>query len=78
VVGGLLFSQLLTLFVTPVFYVYMDKLQRKLRGGRGTRPWKAEREEKPEASPVRELKQRAYRLRSREHGPDPRPAGTSD
>jgi HAE1 family hydrophobic/amphiphilic exporter-1 len=27
VVGGLLFSQLLTLFVTPVFYVYMDGLQ---------------------------------------------------
>jgi HAE1 family hydrophobic/amphiphilic exporter-1 len=29
VVGGLLFSQTLTLFVTPVFYVYMDKLRRK-------------------------------------------------
>jgi HAE1 family hydrophobic/amphiphilic exporter-1 len=29
VVGGLLFSQMLTLFVTPVFYVYMDKLQKK-------------------------------------------------
>jgi len=27
VVGGLLFSQMLTLFVTPVFYLYMDKLQ---------------------------------------------------
>jgi HAE1 family hydrophobic/amphiphilic exporter-1 len=27
VVGGLLFSQTLTLFVTPVFYVYMEKLQ---------------------------------------------------
>jgi HAE1 family hydrophobic/amphiphilic exporter-1 len=27
VVGGLLFSQLLTLFVTPVFYVYMDSFQ---------------------------------------------------
>jgi HAE1 family hydrophobic/amphiphilic exporter-1 len=31
VVGGLLFSQMLTLFVTPVFYVYMDGLQRRLR-----------------------------------------------
>jgi hydrophobic/amphiphilic exporter-1 (mainly G- bacteria), HAE1 family len=28
VVGGLLFSQSLTLYVTPVFYVYMEKLQR--------------------------------------------------
>jgi outer membrane protein TolC len=27
VVGGLLFSQTLTLFVTPVFYVYFDRLQ---------------------------------------------------
>ncbi len=32
VVGGLLFSQFLTLFVTPVFYLYMESLQQKLRG----------------------------------------------
>jgi HAE1 family hydrophobic/amphiphilic exporter-1 len=31
VVGGLLFSQSLTLYVTPVFYLYMDKLQQWLR-----------------------------------------------
>lgn len=31
VVGGLLFSQMLTLFITPVFYLYMDALQKKLR-----------------------------------------------
>ena len=30
VVGGLLFSQSLTLFVTPVFYTYMEGLQRRL------------------------------------------------
>jgi hydrophobic/amphiphilic exporter-1 (mainly G- bacteria), HAE1 family len=30
VVGGLLFSQFVTLYVTPVFYVYFDKLQGKL------------------------------------------------
>jgi len=30
VVGGLLFSQFLTLFVTPVFYVYMDRFQQRL------------------------------------------------
>ncbi len=29
VVGGLLFSQTLTLFVTPVFYLYMDRLRSK-------------------------------------------------
>ena len=33
VVGGLLFSQFLTLYVTPVFYVYMDSLQGWLRRG---------------------------------------------
>jgi hypothetical protein len=35
VVGGLLFSQVLTLYVTPVFYVTMDKLQKWLGRGRG-------------------------------------------
>ena len=30
VVGGLLFSQIMTLYVTPVFYVYFDKLNRWL------------------------------------------------
>src|SRR5205085_4815402 len=29
VVGGLAFSQLITLYVTPVFYTYLDKLQKK-------------------------------------------------
>lgn len=31
VVGGLLFSQTLTLYVTPVFFLYMEKLQQWLR-----------------------------------------------
>jgi len=35
VVGGLLFSQTLTLYVTPIFYLYMDKLQKRLRRGPG-------------------------------------------
>ena len=34
VVGGLIFSQTITLYVTPVFYVYMEKLRASL----GRRP----------------------------------------
>jgi HAE1 family hydrophobic/amphiphilic exporter-1 len=32
VVGGLAFSQLVTLYVTPVFYTYLDELQTWMRG----------------------------------------------
>jgi HAE1 family hydrophobic/amphiphilic exporter-1 len=32
VVGGLLFSQLVTLYLTPVFYTYMAAIQDRLRG----------------------------------------------
>jgi len=40
VVGGLAFSQLVTLYVTPVVYTYLDELQRWAgrRFTRGTAP----------------------------------------
>ncbi len=53
VVGGLLFSQTLTLYVTPVFYIVMDRLQQRLgrRRGRGE---KAEPPGHPAPAPVEE------------------------
>jgi HAE1 family hydrophobic/amphiphilic exporter-1 len=42
VVGGLLFSQLITLYITPVYYVYLDRLQGKFRD------WGNRRRRKPE------------------------------
>jgi hydrophobic/amphiphilic exporter-1 (mainly G- bacteria), HAE1 family len=50
VVGGLLFSQLITLFLTPVVYVYMDALERRVGGlrlWRKRRPAVAVREPEP-------------------------------
>jgi len=44
VVGGLLLSQLLTLYITPVFYLYMDALQTRLT-----------RKRKKEEPPVEEV-----------------------
>jgi HAE1 family hydrophobic/amphiphilic exporter-1 len=34
VVGGLLFSQLLTMYVTPVFYLYLEGFRERLAGRR--------------------------------------------
>jgi HAE1 family hydrophobic/amphiphilic exporter-1 len=38
VVGGLVFSQLLTLYITPVFYIYMEQLQNWLKSSRRRAP----------------------------------------
>jgi HAE1 family hydrophobic/amphiphilic exporter-1 len=38
VVGGLVFSQLLTLYITPVVYTYMDAFQRWIEAGRRQTP----------------------------------------
>jgi multidrug efflux pump subunit AcrB len=34
IVGGLILSQMLTLFTTPVVYIYMDRIQTWLQGQR--------------------------------------------
>jgi HAE1 family hydrophobic/amphiphilic exporter-1 len=36
VVGGLLFSQLVTLYLTPVFYIYMSAIQEKVTHWKGS------------------------------------------
>ena len=36
IVGGLILSQLLTLFTTPVVHIYLDRLQDLLRQWRGS------------------------------------------
>ena len=38
VVGGLLFSQMLTLYITPVFYIYMESFQNWLRSRKRRKP----------------------------------------
>jgi len=38
IIGGLLVSQLLTLYTTPVIYLWFDAVGRWVRGGSGGRP----------------------------------------
>jgi multidrug efflux pump len=41
IIGGLLVSQILTLYTTPVIYLLLDKVHRRMWGGRGARGGKA-------------------------------------
>jgi len=33
IIGGLIFSQILTLYTTPVIYLYFDRLEQRMGGG---------------------------------------------
>ncbi len=48
IVGGLLVSQALTLFTTPVIYIYLDQLSDWISGWRSPAP---KREPQPQAAP---------------------------
>jgi len=51
VVGGLAFSQLITLYLTPVIYTYFDELQQRF-GRRSKKPASEEEQEQPELAGV--------------------------
>jgi HAE1 family hydrophobic/amphiphilic exporter-1 len=46
VVGGLIFSQMVTLYITPVYYIYLDEIQN--RTNRLWSKWTARRQRKPQ------------------------------
>jgi HAE1 family hydrophobic/amphiphilic exporter-1 len=50
VVGGLLFSQVITLYITPVYYIYLDKLQSQINRRRRQRAEEREVEAEPALS----------------------------
>jgi multidrug efflux pump subunit AcrB len=42
IIGGLIFSQALTLYTTPVIYLYLDRLSVRLRGQQFPAPARGE------------------------------------
>jgi HAE1 family hydrophobic/amphiphilic exporter-1 len=50
VVGGLLFSQVVTLYITPVYYIYLDRVQRTYTN------WKQGRKQR-KGTPAHELEE---------------------
>ena len=52
VVGGLVFSQILTLYVTPVFYTYFDALQERLGHRKRAEPARQGSRPRPRRRPV--------------------------
>jgi len=52
VVGGLAFSQIVTLYVTPVFYTYLDDLQSWLDRVSSRLPWSSGHEDAPAGAPL--------------------------
>src|SRR5258705_4420821 len=48
VVGGLCVSQLLTLFITPVIYIYLDRIDRRLKRRLEPQADEAEGAERPQ------------------------------
>ena len=52
VVGGLLFSQLITLYITPVVYTYLDALQQRLARGKAKEPRELREPGRGEAAPA--------------------------
>ncbi|MGE5893685.1 MAG: efflux RND transporter permease subunit [bacterium] len=57
VVGGLLFSQIITLFITPVIYTYMDSFQKKV-GRFGLFRMRAGTEERAAPSSVEQIEEK--------------------
>jgi HAE1 family hydrophobic/amphiphilic exporter-1 len=50
-VGGLIVSQALTLFTTPVIYLYLDQVSHWISGSKRAKAPKEEREPEPEERP---------------------------